>query len=414
VHGICGAWGTLAVGFFIREDLLGDMTRGGQIGIQALGVAVCFAWAFGLGLLFYFLVDRLAGGVRVDEEHELIGLNVAEHGATSSLLELANSMDELTRTGAFEGHKGVPVDYGTEVGDLAELFNKMIGRISGALKESRDQKNKAEELLKTARKQQEYAANAENALKMNQLESREKRKDYIDQASMMVGSVVEKAFLIKDRMVKTSGVTDEMNSSIQELSDTLGHMLSALSTIYSNVGEVDDVTREASSRAAHTRVTVGELNSITGEITEMINFINEIAERTHLLSINTAIEAARAAEHGKGFTVISQEVQHLSHETTTAVSSIEDKVRGIESRISNVVSSMDQIAGIVEKISSLNRAIVETVEKNENYTQSLEEQSRQTISAVEGVRDDVHTVVSRMEEVTTIGEDVRNNLKKMG
>ncbi len=413
VHGICGAWGTLAVGFFIREDMLGDMTRTGQIGIQALGVAVCFVWAFGLGLLFYFLVDRFAGGVRVDEEHELIGLNVAEHGATSSLLDLASSMDELTRTGDFEEHRGVPVDYGTEVGDLAELFNKMIGRIKSALKESRDQKNKAEELLQHSLKQQEHAEQAENALIQNQKESEEKRKDYIDQASSMVGTVVEKAFLIKDRMVKTSGVTEDMNRSFLDLSDTLNQMLSALSSVYSNVGEVDEVTREASSRAAHTRVTVGELNGITGEITQMINFINEIAQRTHLLSINTAIEAARAAEHGKGFTVISQEVQHLSHETTTAVTSIGDKVRGIEARISNVVSSMDQITGIVEKISSLNRAIVETVEQNENYTQSLEEQSRQTISVVEGVRQDVHTVVTRMEEVTAIGEDVRSSLKKM-
>ncbi len=122
VHGFCGVWGTLAVGFFIRHDLLDGMTRLQQIEIQSLGVLVCFAWAFGLGILFYFLVDKFAGGIRVTEEDEILGLNVAEHGAKSTLLELANTMDDLTRSGQFEDHQGVAVEQGTEVGDLAEIF----------------------------------------------------------------------------------------------------------------------------------------------------------------------------------------------------------------------------------------------------------------------------------------------------
>ena len=62
VHGFCGAWGTLAVGLFIRDDMLDGMTRMDQIGVQALGVVSCFLWAFGLGLLFYFLTDKFLGG----------------------------------------------------------------------------------------------------------------------------------------------------------------------------------------------------------------------------------------------------------------------------------------------------------------------------------------------------------------
>jgi Amt family ammonium transporter len=51
VHGICGAWGTIAVGIFITPEQLGEVPRLTQLGIQALGVAVAFAWAFGMSLI---------------------------------------------------------------------------------------------------------------------------------------------------------------------------------------------------------------------------------------------------------------------------------------------------------------------------------------------------------------------------
>jgi ammonium transporter, Amt family len=79
VHGVCGAWGTLAVGLFHTD---GGLFYGGgvsQLGIQALGVAAAFAWAFGLGLLL-FLVIKTTIGLRVSADEELKGLDVGEHG----------------------------------------------------------------------------------------------------------------------------------------------------------------------------------------------------------------------------------------------------------------------------------------------------------------------------------------------
>ena len=52
------------------------MTRFQQIKVQSIGVAVCFLWAFLMGLLLYWLVDKVAGGVRVTREEEIIGLNI--------------------------------------------------------------------------------------------------------------------------------------------------------------------------------------------------------------------------------------------------------------------------------------------------------------------------------------------------
>ena len=83
VHGVCGAWGTLAVGLF--GDLAkidSGLSRGGQIGVQALGVAAVFAWVV-VAALVVFGILKAVGLLRVDAKDELQGLDISEHGSES-------------------------------------------------------------------------------------------------------------------------------------------------------------------------------------------------------------------------------------------------------------------------------------------------------------------------------------------
>lgn len=79
VHGIAGAWGTLAVGLFAVDG--GAFYGGGAslLGTQALGVVTAFGWAFGLGLILFYAIKKTVG-LRVSREEELRGLDVGEHG----------------------------------------------------------------------------------------------------------------------------------------------------------------------------------------------------------------------------------------------------------------------------------------------------------------------------------------------
>ncbi len=85
VHGVCGAWGTLAVGLFARG---GDAapTKGLLVGgnadqliIQATGVIAVFGWCVVTGLICFYGI-KLLMGLRADPEHELEGLDMTEHG----------------------------------------------------------------------------------------------------------------------------------------------------------------------------------------------------------------------------------------------------------------------------------------------------------------------------------------------
>jgi Amt family ammonium transporter len=87
VHGICGSWGTLALGLFAQDKFWPGTTGNGLffggswklIGAQALGVVSVFTWCLLAGFMMFYIIKHLVG-LRVSREEELRGLDIDEHG----------------------------------------------------------------------------------------------------------------------------------------------------------------------------------------------------------------------------------------------------------------------------------------------------------------------------------------------
>ena len=77
VHGVCGAWGTLAAGLFNMGG-----TSAGIIGVQLLGIGACFLWTFPVAFAMFKLIDKTMG-LRVSPEEETEGLDFSEHGGNA-------------------------------------------------------------------------------------------------------------------------------------------------------------------------------------------------------------------------------------------------------------------------------------------------------------------------------------------
>ncbi|MCW7754396.1 ammonium transporter [Desulfobotulus sp. H1] len=77
VHGVCGAWGTLAAGLFNTGG-----TSLAIIGVQLLGILACFLWVFPTAWLMFKLVNHFIG-LRVSAEEEMEGLDFSEHGGNA-------------------------------------------------------------------------------------------------------------------------------------------------------------------------------------------------------------------------------------------------------------------------------------------------------------------------------------------
>lgn len=87
-HGFCGAWGTLAVSLFTPASAFAmtNSNRLLQMGVQCVGIVAGFAWAFSMGLLFFWCLKKFVG-IRVSSEEEVKGLNISEYADVTSWLD---------------------------------------------------------------------------------------------------------------------------------------------------------------------------------------------------------------------------------------------------------------------------------------------------------------------------------------
>jgi|GEM_PF-544931 len=141
IHLGAGIWGTLAVALFGDPAAWGGGSRLEQLGIQALGVAVAGLWAFGVGYLLLRLIDRWAP-LRVTARQEEVGLNVAEHGASTAINDLIEAMEHQRRDADFS--RLIPVEPETEAGRIARQYNLVLGKVNT---ETRRREQLLEELL---------------------------------------------------------------------------------------------------------------------------------------------------------------------------------------------------------------------------------------------------------------------------
>ncbi|WP_249975619.1 ammonium transporter [Vreelandella olivaria] len=130
-HLVSGIWGTLALPWFADLTLLDtQLSRGGQFGVQLLGVIVCALWSFGIAWLL-FRITRHFLPMRVSVEAEKMGLNLAEHGATNELNQLLEHMRQHEQQG--DMRQRIEANPFTEVGEIAASYNRVSAALERAV-----------------------------------------------------------------------------------------------------------------------------------------------------------------------------------------------------------------------------------------------------------------------------------------
>lgn len=124
VHLGAGVWGTLAVAFFGKPEVLGTgLGLSQQLTVQLLGISGAFLLGFCLVYPILLITNKFFL-LRVSFADEHIGLNVSEHQAKTEILDLFRVMDSQARTQDLSLR--IPVEPFTEVGQIAESYNQVM------------------------------------------------------------------------------------------------------------------------------------------------------------------------------------------------------------------------------------------------------------------------------------------------
>lgn len=204
---------------------------------------------------------------------------------------------------------------------------------------------------------------ASNLKKINQAMDRnattitDEAQRLFDDSSQIIQAAEDISLQMEEITAGTAGQleeNDKINASLSHISQQIQGMAGSARAVYSNSLETTEKAREGSAaldRAVrqmdNTSRTVEQATMVTSnldhyskEIGEITGIISDIAEQTNLLALNAAIEAARAKEHGRGFSVVAEEVKKLAEQSARASDKINSLIVEIQKQIREVMLAM--------------------------------------------------------------------------
>lgn len=116
--------------------------------------------------------------------------------------------------------------------------------------------------------------------------------------------------------------------------------------------------------------------------------IQAIARQTHLLAINARIEAARAGDIGRGFSVVADEVKVLAHQTREATHGIETHISQVKTAVSASAASLQRLGKVIAGVDQAASAIFTATDAQFASTRQLVERISEVSVATRSVLDD--------------------------
>ncbi|MFZ1494015.1 MAG: methyl-accepting chemotaxis protein [Candidatus Competibacter denitrificans] len=159
-------------------------------------------------------------------------------------------------------------------------------------------------------------------------------------------------------------LANECNQTAAHAIETTGKALETVVSTVNGITSTRDTIRETEKR-------IKRLGERSQEISGVVNLINTIAERTHILALNASMHAASAGEAGRGFAVVADEVQRLAENAREATSQIATLVSSIQVETADTASAMNQAISQVVEGSRLAEQAGEQMRKTQQTTADL-------------------------------------------
>ena len=161
---------------------------------------------------------------------------------------------------------------------------------------------------------------------------------------------------------------------------------------------------------AETEKRIKRLGERSQEISGIVNLINTIAERTHVLALNASMQAAVAGEAGRGFAVVAEEVQRLAESSRNATEQIATLVNNIQVETNETINTVNKTIEQVVAGSEQAQKAGEQMRRTQEITAQLVEQVRHIAGASEQQK---AMSAQLLEAVQKIGSSTENTAEQI-
>ncbi|MEH6652038.1 MAG: methyl-accepting chemotaxis protein [Motiliproteus sp.] len=210
---------------------------------------------------------------------------------------------------------------------------------------------------------------------------------------------LEETEMIAAAVTEMAASAQEVANNTESAASSAGEATSQSEESQAILQQAIDSFRELAAEVGLATGVVGEVNGDAEQISSILSVIEDISEQTNLLALNAAIEAARAGDHGRGFSVVADEVRKLANRTKDSTEEIRSTIRHLQSRSQDAVVVM---------------------ERSRELSSTMEHLARDSSSAMSHVREAVKCindmniqVASAAKQQTTVSEAISMNIARL-
>jgi methyl-accepting chemotaxis protein len=196
-----------------------------------------------------------------------------------------------------------------------------------------------------------------------------------------------------------SAAMDEISRTAESLSDAAAHVADAVSGVVGNAERTLQTTEQMIVR-------IGELSAHAGRISEILEVIRDIADRSDLLALNGSLEACRAGEAGRGFSLVAAEMRRLAERVGASVQDVKGLITDIRASGSSTVMATEESKKLAYSTTEAARQITLVTQQQRSGT----EQVSQSVKEIAQV---LSQAVAATTETRTSAEDLKTQADQL-
>lgn len=212
--------------------------------------------------------------------------------------------------------------------------------------------------------------------------------------------------IIADGTTRQAAASEELSASMEEITGSINLTVESVEKTMELSHRSLATVNNQSTQIKDMLAAMENIEESTGEISKIIQSIEDIAFQTNILALNAAVEAARAGEAGKGFAVVADEVRNLANKSAEAA-------KNTSTLIESCIAAVNNGSDMAHKTAEAMNTVVDNVNNTNKLIDDINNQTAKQAEAVAQVKAGIDSISDVVQQNSATAEESAANCQEL-